>query len=149
MIFAVALLALAAESGPSKAQVEVLKAINASGPQVDACTQRYLLAHPDADGAVELEAIVNEEGKVTEATANTKLTGARRLRPCLEGVAKGWKLPPPSEHGASVGIKVTVKKGAKFRIRLPGDAPPKPPPGADEDEGLFTLTPSSFLPKGW
>ena len=122
---------------------KIIGILNGKGPQMDRCVERYLAEYPTADGTLTLTMKVGKAGAVVEASADTKLPGARNLRPCVAGVAKGYEFPAPSkEEGVTLTLSLVVKKGAKFKLYAPGEAPPKPKEG--EPEPLF-----KFLPQGW
>ena len=134
------------------AQLQVIERINATGPAIDRCVTRYLAEYPEARGRVALSVVVGEAGRVTTARASTQLPGARHLRPCLQQVARGWKLPPPEAEQARLNLQVSVRKGAKFRLKKPGEERRRAPSKDDEkDEGFYKMQPAGwgFTPSGW
>lgn len=135
--------ALAEEAQDDKAvQKKVIAVLNGKGAQIDQCVDRYVDEFPAADGTLTLTIKVGKEGAVTDATVDTKLGGARNLRPCVAGVAKGYEFPPPSKE-VSLTLTLVVKKGAKFRLYGPGETPPAPKP-SDPPGPVF-----NFMPFGW
>lgn len=131
---------------PEQAQLMVYNALMGSAPAIDQCTSAYLTEYPSGVGKVVLDCVVAKDGSVAHAEAKTSLEGARNLRPCLERVAKGWKLPPiGSKEVDKLTIAVEVKKGVKFTLLKPGEKPPEPKPGASQPEPGIV----QFLPKAW
>lgn len=102
----------------------VIQRINAAAPRIDACTARYLAEYPKADGTLVLELQVGKDGKVRAAKAQTKMEGARHLRPCIEAVGRALVLPP-IEAARVLPIPIRVAAGARFRVLKPGEAPPE------------------------
>ena len=105
-------------------EAEVRTALNARGSAFDACTERYLREYPKAKGTATVEFRLGPKGRVVRAQADTKLVGARNLRPCLEAAAKTVQFPT-SGGGPPGRLKVTipVEKGARFRLPAPGESP--------------------------
>lgn len=124
-----------------KAQLRV--ALNARGPAFDACTARYLREYPEAKGVAKLDLEVGPDGRVVRATAETRLVGARNLRPCLEGVVEGLRFPVSRKSGPGrLSLDVPVEKGARFRLWGPDERRPEP-----ETQRVETLI--RFLPGDW
>src|SRR5688572_11132118 len=116
---------------PEEVQQKVYQALMASAGAIDACNERYLVENPTESGKVELTATIIKDGTVPAAQANSALPGGRDLRPCLEKVAKSWKLPPIHVETEKLSLTVNVKKGVKFKLRKPGE---KEAPGAEQPD---------------
>ncbi|MEM6860153.1 MAG: hypothetical protein AAF627_05320 [Myxococcota bacterium] len=152
--FVLVLAGAAGGADPSTVE-KVITAINVSAPRIDACVARYTEEYPQADGVAQLQVVVDETGKVSEAQASTSLEGARLLRPCLASAAETWKLPPPSKPNATLSVKVRVAKGRRFKLLTPkeqaqaaADAQRRAAEAASkEDEGFVNV--GTFLPSGW
>jgi hypothetical protein len=123
------LLAISAEPAddPKKKYEEAARsAINATGPAIDACTQRYVEENPGAAGQAKVSVRVVKGGAVESAKVETSLLQPRSLKECLERIAKGWRLPAPqTEQPDLLTLQIPVKKGAKFKIYAPGEQPPQ------------------------
>lgn len=131
-----------------KAQEMARKSINATGGQIDACTERYLVENPDQQGQAKVSVTIVKGGQVAKADVETSLPGARTLRLCLERVAKTWRLPAPqSDKPDELSIQIPVLKGYKFKIYGPDEERPEPPPGQPKAEGFIKFTPK-FL-RSW
>lgn len=146
-------LVLPAQAAPpmNAEQIKVIDSINATGPAIDACVNKYLTEYPSQRGHVMLAVSVNAEGKVASSKATTSLEGARNLRPCLEAVGKTWTFPPPKDKTADLNLKIGVMPGTRFRLRKPGDPPPEPKAEPKPEPGAVKLQPTGwgFLPGGW
>jgi hypothetical protein len=131
---------------PEQMQMKVWQTVSGSGAAIDRCTDAYLKEYPTASGNVQLKATVVKDGTVGQASADTSLDGARNLRPCIEKVAKGWKLPPLQTESEQLSLTVVVKKGTKFSLRKPGEKDEQKPAagGGQQDEGFM-----DFLPRSW
>ena|SRR5688572_6899430 len=139
-------LALAITAEPSAADQKqyeeaARKAINASGPAIDACTARYLEEQPGSEGLAKIAIQVGKGGLVSSAAVDTPLPQARSLKECLERIARTWRMPPPqTDKPDELKLQIPVKKGAKFKIYGPGEQPP--PEAADQPQGFLQFTPS-------
>jgi hypothetical protein len=128
-----------------QADIKVRTALNAAGGSIDACTDRYLSEYPAADGKADIALTVLKNGMVQKATVEVGLEGARNLKPCLEAAGRGIKFPDVANDGATLKITVPIKKGAKFRVPMPGDPPPE---GAKpQDEGFVQFLPADWTPQ--
>jgi len=127
-------------------QLKIIAQLNTKGPQMDACTKRFLDEYPKAKGAVTLSMKVSPEGKVVSAQAVTALKGARNLRPCIEAVGKSYTFEPTNAaEPAPLSITIPVEDGAKFKLYPPGQEPKRP----KEDKtapAIFRFTPSTWNP---
>lgn len=127
-------------------EVQIIGVLNGRGVQMDQCTERYLTEYPEQKGSVALAMSVDPSGKVLSATAQTGLTGARNLRPCIEAVAKGYIFPTTKgDKPAPINLTIPVEKGAKFKIYPPGEAP-KPKEGPPPSSGFLRFTPADWGP---
>lgn len=148
--------AVGADEAPKLAlnpdQIKVIDTINQSGPAIDACVNRYVQEYPSAQGKLSLSVMVGPDGRVVSSRAETALPGARNLRPCIEGVARRWRLPEPKEESATLGIDIPVRPGAKFKLKKPGEKEPKPKKSPKQEEpGFMRIQPTGwgFTPNGW
>lgn len=129
-------------AGAKGVETAIRNALNAAGPGIDACVERYLVEVPAADGKATLDFTVAKTGLVDKCVVDAPLENARSLRECLERTGKGIKFPQPGEGGATLKVSAVVKKGAKFRIPDPDEKPPTE--AAQQDEGFV-----QFFPAGW
>ena len=132
---------------PADAQVaakaQVRAALNAQGAAFDACTARYLREYPEAEGRATLRLEVGPKGRVVRARADTRLVGARNLRPCLEAAGKNVRFPVSPQGGPGrLSLTVPVGKGVRFRLWGPDERPPEP-----ETQRVSTVI--RFLPGDW
>jgi hypothetical protein len=133
-------LTVLAEDDQEKAQAMARKSINATGPQIDQCTERYMGEVPDARGTAMVKVTVIKDGKVGRAVVETALPQSRSLKECLERIAKKWVLPPPqTDEPEDLSLTVPVQKGAKFRIPEPGEE--TKPGDAPQPDGFLQFTP--------
>lgn len=129
--------------GDAKAvETAIRTALNAAGPAIDACVERYLVEAPAADGKATLNFTVAKTGLVEKCVIDAPMENARSLRECLERSGKAIKFPTPGEGGATLKVTALVKKGAKFRIPAPDEKPPTDE--GPKDEGFV-----QFFPAGW
>jgi hypothetical protein len=132
-------------AAPDDVEMKIWSALTASAPAIDQCTDAYTGEFPNEAGKVQIDCTIAVQGVVAKVVATTTLQGARNLRPCLERVAKTWRLPPP-KNPEKMTLMINVKKGVKFALRKPGTAAPKEeaPPPQNAEEGFL-----QFLPSNW
>lgn len=145
-------LASIAQAPPSNQNQEgalaAWKAISSTSSMIDACTEAYTAEYPNNAGTARIQATVGKDGTVEKAVVTTTLEGSRNLPPCLERVAKSWKLPATGgEASTPLSLTVQVRKGVKFVLKKPGEKAQAPKqPGQPQEE---TVVDFNFLPGSW
>ncbi len=143
------LLLLAATPQPASEQVQaqIIDVLNATGPSIDACVARYVAEQPSQAGVATVTATVDSEGRTRQVAVSTPLPQARTLRTCLERVGMQWRFPVPKMETGKLSFRMPVQRGAKFKMRKPGEPPPPPPePGEPPPPDLVNLSSTHFLP---
>lgn len=141
----------AAAPRPSAKEIEaqVIGAIARTAGAINACNDAHIGEYPAAKGTVSLTASVGRPGTVSTASAETSLEGARNLRYCLERVAQSWRFPPltTGKDKEDLTITIQIAKGAKFKLKKPGEQDESSKPAAKKErEGFIRFLPESFLP---
>jgi hypothetical protein len=133
---------------PAEIEAKTYQVLLGAAPAIDQCTAAYSAEYPAEVGKVQLALTVQKDGSVAQVTAATTLQGARNLRPCLESVAKKWKLPAINTESEKLALTITVKKGVKFTLKKPGEkaAEGQTQSGAQEESGFLQFTPEGFTP---
>jgi hypothetical protein len=130
---------------PQEIQSKVFAILSGAGPQIDACTEAYTNEFPANAGKVDVAVYIVKDGTVSKAEVSTTLDGARNLRPCLEAVAKRWKMPPINVEQERLNLTIQVKKGVKFALAKPGEkAAQQGGETKPEEQGFVSFLPQSF-----
>lgn len=128
------------EDDKKKYEEAARKSINATGPAIDGCNERYLEENPGNEGSAKISIKIVKGGVVGAALVDTSLQQARSLKECIERIARGWRFPPPqTENPDELSLQIPVKKGAKFKIYGPGEQPPKE--AAEQPQGFLQFAP--------
>lgn len=139
----------AAETEAAKKRIESLefqvaawKAIMATAPMIDKCTNRYTEEFPDRRGTVSIQFEIPGDGKVKSAKATSGLQASQNLQGCLRDVARNWRLPPVAPLKVNTTLEVQVAKGQRFFMRKPGEKEDDAPKAAQQDEGFIRFLPA-------
>ena len=125
-------------------QKAMVDAVNATGPMIDRCNERYLALHQGSRGSATLFLNVGSNGQVKKVKLTTDLRAYDNLSVCLRDIARRWRFPPVEGNTVTSQVRVPVQAGAKFKLLRPGEKPPPreaPPAQKKKDKGFIRFTP--------